>query len=1298
MHEPALPGAPPREFEEYRLIRLLGRGAMGEVFLAHDTALDRPVAIKFIAGIEPDARARQRFFLEARAIARVRHPNVVAIHRIGEVRRRPYLVSEYVAGTGLDALDKPVPPRSALAIACGLARGLAAAHRQGVLHRDIKPANAVLEHDGTVKLLDFGLAELTDPRAQQDAVAQLPALAEPLAPDGAPAATAAHRLGSPGAPPSAGATVSLSSTGSGLSDRQTSSTLDTDAPRTFSRRRRIAGTPLYMAPELWGGAPASPRSDIYALGALLYELCAGAAPHEGVAAADLPRVACEVDAQPLIEVAPTVDAALAGVIQRCLARRPSERFASGDDLCSAFEALVAPRRTSSGERPYRGLLAFDAQHSAMFYGRSAEVRALLDRLRVESFVLVTGDSGVGKSSLCRAGLLPAAALERLDGRPRWATIELVPGKQPLLSLASAFAALLDTSEGELARALHRDPAELGRRLRERPSDTATLVLVDQLEEILTLPEPSEAALAALALGGVAIRASGVRLVATARSDFLTRLTSLPELGDHVARSLFLVRAMSEADLREAIVGPALAAGFRFERDETVDEFVVAARSAPGGLPLLQFTLAELWERRDLERKVLPASALEAMGGVTGTLAKHADGVLEALLPAERRAAQRVLMALVTAEGTRARRSVEELVRRGGEAEGAAVRSAIDAMVRGRLLVARQSDDGRAAFEIAHEALLERWDTLRGWLSRDAELLALRQRLERAALEWQRLREHPAALWGRVQLAEVRELPEGGLDERERRFLAASRRAARRRRFSAIAVATAAMVAVAGAYTSTFLKARADLERRLGDHVVAAELAAGAARRTDAEVDALRAEALATYVSQGSAAGEGLWAHAHTRVLGAEQAYQEASREIEAALAREDSPAMRARLGDVTLARLLSAERDRRFADRDTLMFRLSFFDPGGARRASLDLGGHLTLRTAPPAAAVLRRYQRGEDGKLTLDAPRALGETPIAELALAQGSYMLELTAPDRAPVRYPFLVGRAERVAIDLELPRPEQVLEGFVYVPPGPFLFGSAEPDPTIRSERYFAMPIHRAETGAYLIARVEVTFEDWIRYLEALSAGERARRTPRGRDHSDDLTLDPIAPGRWRLTFQDGRVRYSAVTGEPYVGRGGRRGRWERFPVVGISQEDAAAYAAWRDATGRTPGARLCDEREWERAGRGADGRLFPMGERLPYDMANISPVEGHDPDGFDPREVGSYPASRSPFGVDDLSGNAAEYTLSMIERGAIAQRSGTWFQGAGHARLDRRYVLERSIRHPRVGFRLCATPRQGASALP
>src|SRR5438105_886674 len=136
----ASPWVPPSEFEEYRLVRPLGAGTMGEVWLAHDLLLDRPVAIKFVAS-EPDAATRERFFVEARAIARLSHPNVVAVHRVGIAGDRPYLVSELVRGRPLSQLPRPMPWEEALRIGVGLARGLAAAHHRGVLHRDIKPGN-----------------------------------------------------------------------------------------------------------------------------------------------------------------------------------------------------------------------------------------------------------------------------------------------------------------------------------------------------------------------------------------------------------------------------------------------------------------------------------------------------------------------------------------------------------------------------------------------------------------------------------------------------------------------------------------------------------------------------------------------------------------------------------------------------------------------------------------------------------------------------------------------------------------------------------------------------------------------------------------------------------------------------------------------------------------------------------------------------------------------------------------------------------------------------------------------------
>src|SRR3954453_6583929 len=158
---------PPDEFEEYRLVRLLGRGAMGEVYLARDSLLDRPVAVKFVRAEDPVARAR--LFDEARAIARLQHPNVVAIYRVAEVAGHPYMVSEYVQGGVRHELPRPMPWRAVLDIAIDLARGLAAAHRRGVLHRDVKPANAILADDGCAKLLDFGLATIVDRGPPDDA-------------------------------------------------------------------------------------------------------------------------------------------------------------------------------------------------------------------------------------------------------------------------------------------------------------------------------------------------------------------------------------------------------------------------------------------------------------------------------------------------------------------------------------------------------------------------------------------------------------------------------------------------------------------------------------------------------------------------------------------------------------------------------------------------------------------------------------------------------------------------------------------------------------------------------------------------------------------------------------------------------------------------------------------------------------------------------------------------------------------------------------------------------------------------
>jgi formylglycine-generating enzyme required for sulfatase activity len=940
--------------------------------------------------------------------------------------------------------------------------------------------------------------------------------------------------------------------------------------------------------------------------------------------------------------------------------------------------------------PYRGLRAFEAEHRGLFFGRRAEIQAVSERLRSGALVVVAGDSGVGKSSLCAAGVVPAVTEGALrDGRT-WTGVRLVPGRQPIEAIAGALARCLNLGEDDLRVALRSEPGELARLLRRRVGAGAGILLyLDQTEELVTVSLREEAETVARALAALAAGGAGLKVLATARSDFLTRLSTLPGLGPELSLGLYLLAPLSREGIRQAVVGPATVKGVRFESDGLVGEIVDSTAAAEGGLPLLQFALAELWEERDVRSATITAAALRDLGGVEGALVRHADGVLARLGPHARLGARRVLMRLVTLDGTRARRAEQELVH--DDAEGAA----LDALVNGRLVVASEAERG-AVFELAHEALVRGWATLAGWLADSAEQRALEQRLAQAAAEWERLGRTRDALWGARQLDEVRSIDAAGLRDPQRAFLATSRRAAGRRRRARIAAAAAVPIAALLAWASFAAANRVQTERVVRAALADADVHLAARADARAGLDALRREAYAAFDANDSARGESLWAEALVRAPGVAAEQGAAMQALEKALLADPRrPAARARLAALLSDDAADAERDRRLDARDEALRRMALYDDGRLREVWVQ-PTRVSIESAPPGAAVeVLRYTRRGDA-LQAEGTGITGRTPM-DVPLDPGSsYLLTLRAPQHADVRYPMLVERGEPARITVSLPRAADVPDGFVHVPEGAFLLGSGDPEP-LRREFLKTVPVHSARNGPFLIGRDEVTFGEWLAFLRALPPAERATRTPRvdSKGFRGGLAVTIERDGKYRLAFQPTVRRYTAIEGEPirYEERDRRAVQdWRRFPVSGISWDDALAFTRWLDRTGRVPGARPCREDEWEHAARGADGRDYPGAARLGPDDANIDLTYGKRPLAFGPDEVGSHPASASPYGVLDLAGNAFEWTQGTLGGAAgPVLRGGSFYYSTSTSRATNREAVEPTMRDLTLGLRVCASVR-------
>ena len=282
-----------RTISHYRIVAKLGKGGMGVVYKAKDTRLEREVALKFLSdGMAQDQQALERFRREAKAASALNHPNICTVYDIGEESGKAFIVMEYLDGTALKDLigRHPMELHRLLEISCEIADALAAAHVKNVIHRDIKPANIFMSEHGHAKILDFGLAKIAVPDTEESKFT----------------------------------TLTVTQTGIAM------------------------GTLPYMSPEQLHGRQVDHRTDIYSLGAVLYEMATGQGPFVGATTAELISSILRDTPKPVSGLRAELPMGLEQIIDRCLAKQPAERYASVRELRGALELLR--RETSSGSQ------------------------------------------------------------------------------------------------------------------------------------------------------------------------------------------------------------------------------------------------------------------------------------------------------------------------------------------------------------------------------------------------------------------------------------------------------------------------------------------------------------------------------------------------------------------------------------------------------------------------------------------------------------------------------------------------------------------------------------------------------------------------------------------------------------------------------------------------------------------------------------------------------------------------------------------------------------------------------------
>jgi DNA-binding SARP family transcriptional activator/WD40 repeat protein len=529
------------------------------------------------------------------------------------------------------------------------------------------------------------------------------------------------------------------------------------------------------SPGMRSGEAPGPETDVSGLASVAFALLTGRTPTVGSEPPPAPL-------PPVTEARPELPAAVDEVLRIASASAPNDRYPSATAMAAAFRAacLAAPRPTAvvpTRSNPYKGLRPFDEADATDFHGRWQLIDELLTLLasRDTRMLVVVGPSGSGKSSIVRAGLVPALRSGRIPGSERWFMTMMTPGSRPYEALEAALLKVAVNPPASLMDQLRDGERGVARAVKRiLPTDQSAVIVIDQFEELFSgAVRESEAdqflrALVAL----VADPEAGTRLVLTLRADFYDRPLRHPVFAPELKRSTVAVTPLAPDELERAIVDPAAAVGVGFEPG-LVAEIVAEVTREPGGLPLLQYALTRAFDATDGD--LITFDVFRGVGGLAGALTQVAEQTWRAADHQERHAIRRLFGRLITlgegTEDTRRRVPIAELE------DTLPTRRMIEQFTRARLLTLdRHPTTREPTVEMAHEAIIREWPRLRAWLDEDRDELRAHRHLTATAEAWLERKRDPGELYrgSRLEVAEgLLESPKVTLNTSEAEFLRAS---------------------------------------------------------------------------------------------------------------------------------------------------------------------------------------------------------------------------------------------------------------------------------------------------------------------------------------------------------------------------------------------------------------------------------------------------------------------------------------------------------------------------------------------